>query len=150
MCQIDGSMNALERQEAIASFQEGSLICIGIGTHNARARTHTHTHTHTLAHPHTHSLSLSTSRPLPRPLTHDLSLSHSLLFSQYDGSDGSDVFAFLLTTRAGGLGLNLTKADAVVIYDSDWNPFADIQVAHQVDLGKGQGEKMQQMHVCNR
>ena len=114
----------------------------------AHARTHTHTHTHS----HTHTLTLSLSRPLDLSLdlSHTTSLSHSLLFSQYDGSDGSDVFAFLLTTRAGGLGLNLTKADAVVIYDSDWNPFADIQVAHQVDLGKGQGEKMQQMHVCNR
>jgi len=32
----------------------------------------------------------------------------------------SDKFIFLLTTRAGGLGINLTTADIVVLYDSDW------------------------------
>jgi len=34
--------------------------------------------------------------------------------------DGSDKFIFLLTTRAGGLGINLTSADVVILYDSDW------------------------------
>lgn len=32
----------------------------------------------------------------------------------------SEEFIFLLTTRAGGLGINLTSADIVVLYDSDW------------------------------
>lgn len=37
------------------------------------------------------------------------------------------VFAFILSTRSGGVGLNLTGADAVVFYDSDWNPTMDAQ-----------------------
>lgn len=39
----------------------------------------------------------------------------------------SDSFVFLLCTRAGGVGINLTAADTVVIFDSDWNPQNDIQ-----------------------
>ncbi|RVE42282.1 hypothetical protein evm_013069 [Chilo suppressalis] len=45
------------------------------------------------------------------------------------------VFAFILSTRSGGVGLNLTGADAVVFYDSDWNPTMDAQAqdrAHRI------------------
>ena len=44
-------------------------------------------------------------------------------------------FIFLLSTRAGGLGINLTAADTVVIYDSDFNPQMDLQAmdrAHRI------------------
>ncbi len=40
----------------------------------------------------------------------------------------SDIFVFILSTRAGGLGINLTAADTVIFYDSDWNPTVDQQV----------------------
>ncbi|KAI7864689.1 SNF2 family N-terminal domain-containing protein [Spinellus fusiger] len=52
---------------------------------------------------------------------------------------GSDKFVFLLTTRAGGLGINLTSADIVILYDSDWNPQVDLQAmdrAHRIGQTK--------------
>ncbi|CAY68697.1 Nucleosome remodeling factor that functions in regulation of transcription elongation [Komagataella phaffii GS115] len=50
-------------------------------------------------------------------------------------ADGSQDFVFLLSTRAGGLGINLMTADTVIIFDSDWNPQADLQAmarAHRI------------------
>lgn len=60
----------------------------------------------------------------------------------YNNPD-STKFVFLLTTRAGGLGINLVTADTVILYDSDWNPQADLQAmdrAHRI------GQK-KQVHV---
>ncbi|XP_031372602.1 protein CHROMATIN REMODELING 8 [Punica granatum] len=42
-------------------------------------------------------------------------------------NDSNDVFIFILTTKVGGLGTNLTGADRVIIFDPDWNPSTDMQ-----------------------
>ena len=51
----------------------------------------------------------------------------------------SDKHIFLISTRAGGLGLNLMSANIVVLYDSDWNPQIDLQAmdrAHRIGQKK--------------
>lgn len=42
-------------------------------------------------------------------------------------SENDSIFVFLLSTRAGGLGINLTAADTVIIHDIDFNPYNDKQ-----------------------
>lgn len=52
---------------------------------------------------------------------------------------GSEKFIFMLSTRAGGLGINLATADIVLLYDSDWNPQVDLQAqdrAHRIGQTK--------------
>jgi SWI/SNF-related matrix-associated actin-dependent regulator of chromatin subfamily A member 5 len=44
----------------------------------------------------------------------------------------SDLFVFLLSTRAGGLGVNLQTADTLILFDSDWNPQVDMQAMARV------------------
>jgi SWI/SNF-related matrix-associated actin-dependent regulator of chromatin subfamily A member 5 len=54
-------------------------------------------------------------------------------------SENSSKFIFLLSTRAGGLGINLATADTVILYDSDWNAQADLQAmdrAHRIGQKK--------------
>lgn len=56
-----------------------------------------------------------------------------------DWQSRPDIFVFLLSTRAGGLGINLTAADTVIFYDSDWNPTVDQQAmdrAHRLGQTK--------------
>ncbi|XP_055594739.1 chromatin-remodeling ATPase INO80 [Uranotaenia lowii] len=56
-----------------------------------------------------------------------------------DFQNRADIFVFLLSTRAGGLGINLTAADTVIFYDSDWNPTVDQQAmdrAHRLGQTK--------------
>ncbi len=72
----------------------------------------------------------------------DVMIARGYAYSRIDGStaqedretsmrdfnaDGSEKFVFLLSTRAGGLGINLNTADIVILYDSDWNPQMDLQ-----------------------
>ncbi|GFH05549.1 uncharacterized protein HaLaN_00029, partial [Haematococcus lacustris] len=59
----------------------------------------------------------------------------------------SEKFVFLLSTRAGGLGINLATADIVVLFDSDWNPQMDLQAmdrAHRI----GQKKEVQVFRLC--
>lgn len=49
------------------------------------------------------------------------------LVEHFNSSSHSTCFVFLLTTRVGGVGVNLTGANRVLIYDPDWNPSTDAQ-----------------------
>ncbi|CAL4082715.1 unnamed protein product [Meganyctiphanes norvegica] len=58
--------------------------------------------------------------------------------AEYNKPD-SEKFLFMLSTRAGGLGINLATADVVILYDSDWNPQMDLQAmdrAHRIGQKK--------------
>ena len=54
----------------------------------------------------------------------------TVLVDQFNANDGIPLF--LLTTKVGGLGVNLVGADRVIIYDPDWNPSTDLQARERV------------------
>ncbi|XP_055336791.1 chromatin-remodeling complex ATPase chain Iswi-like [Paramacrobiotus metropolitanus] len=71
----------------------------------------------------------------------DGNTAHDLRESQIEEYNAPDSvkFIFLLSTRAGGLGINLATADVVLMYDSDWNPQVDLQAmdrAHRIGQKK--------------
>lgn len=66
------------------------------------------------------------------------SAQRKISIDHFNSEDSKD-FVFLLSTRAGGLGINLMTADTVIIFDSDWNPQADLQAmarAHRIGQKK--------------
>ena len=69
----------------------------------------------------------------------DGSVRGDLRQQKIDRFNAGKAFAFLLSTKAGGLGLNLTAADTVIIFDNDWNPQNDVQAearAHRIGQQK--------------
>nr|XP_057926352.1 probable global transcription activator SNF2L2 [Doryrhamphus excisus] len=71
----------------------------------------------------------------------------ALLLKKFNEA-ASQYFIFLLSTRAGGLGLNLQAADTVIIFDSDWNPHQDLQAqdrAHRI----GQQNEVRVLRLCS-
>ena len=62
---------------------------------------------------------------------------------------GSPKGIFMLSTRAGGLGINLFTADTVILYDSDWNPQADVQAMARVHR-IGQTKTVQIYKLCTK
>lgn len=59
-------------------------------------------------------------------------------------------FVFMLSTRAGGLGINLTSADTCIIFDSDWNPHADSQAMDRCHrMGQTRPVAVYRLLTCN-
>lgn len=104
-CRLDGSTDSATRQEEIDRF--GSDVRFVPGS--------------AVAHfsPPCDLLTAATLSWLP-----SLSLP-TVLFSLLQTS----IVVFLISTRSGGLGINLTSADTIIFYDNDWNPHADLQVS---------------------
>ena len=70
------------------------------------------------------------------------------VYTQEFNSPGSRTFLFLMTTRAGGLGINLQTADTCVLFDSDWNPQADVQAMARVHR-LGQTKPVHVYRLCS-
>ncbi|CAB4308811.1 unnamed protein product [Prunus armeniaca] len=67
---------------------------------------------------------------------------------EHFNAPGSEDFCFLLSTRAGGLGINLATADTVIIFDSDWNPQNDLQFKDNI-LAMSRAHRIGQQEVVN-
>uniref|UniRef100_A0A287D8S1 SNF2 related chromatin remodeling ATPase 1 n=1 Tax=Ictidomys tridecemlineatus TaxID=43179 RepID=A0A287D8S1_ICTTR len=75
----------------------------------------------------------------PHEEREDKFLEVELLTIEAFNATNSSKFIFMLSTRAGGLGINLASADVVILYDSDWNPQVDLQAmdrAHRIGQKK--------------
>lgn len=62
-----------------------------------------------------------------------------MMIERFQSENNNDTFIFLLSTRSGGIGINLHAANTVIIYDSDWNPQVDLQAidrAHRIGQTK--------------
>jgi hypothetical protein len=94
-------------------------------------------------HPCAHTLE---NRSTPKELCRSEAASHINAETSAPGpaptensADSSDYSVFLLSTRAGGVGINLQSADTVILFDSDWNPQQDLQAisrAHRIGQTK--------------
>lgn len=111
-CRLDGSTSSSDR-EAMMSEYKCALVAL----------------------PDSLSACTSAARLRVRTSSADVSHTDAMLCILACSRPGSEIFLFMLSTRAGGLGINLYTADTVILYDSDWNPQVDLQAqdrAHRI------------------